>query len=1046
MTRKVKSYVKHRYTKKSFQTGGGDDEYTVTAKTVEMKQSLVNYLKTLNSDSVILEQKVTKITVPKKMKDAVELELLGKANVVNGVKTYDFNKVGMGMCLMNCDYMVTSPIEENFDSDVFKKAGIKTPPVPSSYITRVKVSPGTMNKVKYYAKTNNLIVNDSKGNKVPELTDAEASAFDEKNTQYTDVKYDEQRFADLYHMLIVSNPLPFDETKKTSLKLILPMPSDQRKKEELYNILSTIDKKIELLCSLTSVDSSSQLSIEEIKEHTKNVEKIKEHNKNVDEWFYAIDDQTREEMKKKKLPEDCLTLKHALVQSIASDIFVIQDNFANESSESVIEKMDFKITKNLADSSGWWLGKLPLFLIEKILETIRSSMRNYGKMSFSSDEAARKMLNQKRADAVKGVKNEFSLMSAFVGTEAQKTAAKTGIILGIASTCWAIVGKIQQNPALAAVVVGAVSATGVGGIAIGGALIACGVAYYAVLKLKEKYNSYYEINRSLNELTILLHRIQKLIRLSVLVSNTYNFDIAINEIVEQLKILFSRFDEILKQDDYNGIQGMINTNATPDLDMVKVVEKAAVEAAAENEERKKIADAELQNMGFIRRNYEKTKEKVSSVAKAVGNAFKKAGKNIGSFIYVMTFDQDLWYKKLNNDIIKLNIYLTTTIGEFNLVLNVLQMEYITKGFSKDPVVSSQAITSLTDKQNHIKGSSEYMRMLIGILLNDILKLRVDLSYCSRKNIAAIVKVSTKDEPICLGYQDTDGAGNIVSTYRKNLHAMILTLVKRLNDPNSVYSTSKGLKEKVEKEVIEPYTVLFENHVKVGIPPDIITAFKDSGVKLTFLNKDFFTKKFDETAAKLNSKLDEKAKQRFDTKKQMELSKIKGNNPPKGGGDPDTKAKETSKETASSAETDEDKLNKLMDGTVEYIVTEPYVTIPDKELSEFLNKVYEFSKKEGKTTEAETADAIKTAKQIADIAPSAKASAIAAATLAAESQADTEQKNAAELAKYPPNVETTTGGRRLTRKRVSKKNRRKTRGLKAAPFKSAAAALKAYNRR
>ena len=49
----------------------------------------------------------------------------------------------------------------------------------------------------------------------------------------------------------------------------------------------------------------------------------------------------------------------------------------------------------------------------------------------------------------------------------------------------------------------------------------------------------------------------------------------------------------------------------------------------------------------------------------------------------MTFDQELWYRKLNNDIIKLNIYLTTTIGEFNLVLNVLQMGYITKGFSKN---------------------------------------------------------------------------------------------------------------------------------------------------------------------------------------------------------------------------------------------------------------------------------------------------------------------------------------------------------------------------
>jgi hypothetical protein len=71
-------------------------------------------------------------------------------------------------------------------------------------------------------------------------------------------------------------------------------------------------------------------------------------------------------------------------------------------------------------------------------------------------------------------------------------------------------------------------------------------------------------------------------------------------------------------------------------------------------------------------------------------------------------------------------------------------------------------------------------------------------------------------------------------------------------------------------------------------------------------------------------------------------------------------------------------------------------------------------------------------------------------LAAESQAATQIQTEAALAKEQALIQasqvTQNGGRRLTRKRVSKKNRRKTRGLKAAPFKSAAAALKAYNRR
>ncbi len=867
----------------------------------------------------------------------------------------------------------------------------------------------------------------------------------DKMVIFKDIKYDEQKLVNLYDMLIKQNPYKFganaDNSGGKELRLLIPMPRDQQKKEELYNILAAIDKTINVYVASTTVDNT-----------------IDEYRK-----LYGVDftniltPKDISEIKSKMVSsEDALKLKHALTQSVAIDIFVAQDSFANS---STIDKsaLDFRTTKKLVTNGGWWLGMLPLFMIEIPLKYIRDNVfMKYGKVTFDEVEDAREMLRKKRLDAEEGVKNEFSLLSAFVGTEAQKTAAQSAIIIGVASTCWTIVGKIQQNPALAAVIMGAVSATGVGGLALGGALIACGVAYYAVLKLKEKYNTYYEINRSLNELTILLHRIQKLIRLSVLISNTYNFDIAINEIVEQLKILFSRFDEMLKQDDYNGIQGMINANATPDIDLTAVVAKAAAEAVKEN------ADNQQRDSLFdkVKASYNKAKERIKNATKSVTDALSRAGKNIGSFVYVMTFDQELWYKKLNNDIIKLNIFLTTTIGEFNLVLNVLQMGYITKGLKGD----KDSITLLEEKQKHIQDSSEYMRMLIGILLNDILKLRVNLSYCTRTNTAAIVKVSTKDESVCLTYQEENGGAIIVTTYRRLLHSMILTLVERLNDPNSVYSTSRDLKTKVEEEVIKPYIQIFQS-VKAGVPPDVITAFREAGVKLTLLNKDFFTKKFDETKAKLESKLNkEDVQNKFDLKKYTEIVKLKGEKPtptPQGGGwpwskDTSTTAQGNSSSGSSSApttttapapaspavENDDSKLNKLMDATVEYIVTEPYVTIPDKELSEFLNKVYEFSKKEGKTTEAETKEAIATAKKVAEIVPDGDYA----------GQALKEQNEANALLNSAVNggeqSDASSGGRRLTRKRSfkPKKNRRNTRGLKAYPFKSAAAALKAYHRK
>ena len=1014
---------RRRYTKKTLQFGGAGDTYTVISTINPQdaigflsKQQIPNF--TVPKDK---QKKVTKITIPKSKKSEFESKLNDDLNI-------EYKQTCMCMMNMNCDYLVTTPIDYTFTRDIttfFTKPDII--PEPLEYRTEeVTIPADKLNTIKYAAKKFKFIVKDAKGNSLPQMNDNDFKTFEmglavsdvksdtTKNANvsdmtYTDIKYDEQKFADLYHILIASNPIPFkdvkDEGKKEQkpefkLKSIIPIPSDQRKKEELFSILSEIDKKMEIFCSLASVNSMNSVQANQA---------IMEYKKALSNLNMPQDEVTKtiEEIKVKLGPNDCLSLKHALVKSVASDIFVIQDSFANEAttSESEIKKMDFIVTKNLADSSGWWLGKLPLFLIDKILDGIRSSMRNYGKMSFNTDEAARKMLNQKRADALEGVKNEFSLASAFIGTEAQKTSAQAAVILGVATTCWTIVGKVQQNPALAAIIMGAVSATGIGGIAVGCALIGCGVAYYAVLKLKEKYNSYYEINRSLNELTILLHRIQKLIRLSVLVSNTYNFDIAFNEIVEQLKILFSRFDEMLKQDDYNGIQGMINENATPDLDMVQVVEKAAVDAQKENTANATISN---QEKGLLRR----TRERISAAAKTVGEAFKRAGKNIGSFIYVMTFDEELWYRKLNNDIIKLNIYLTTTIGEFNLVLNVLQMGYITKGFSKNQSESSDAVTALTAKQKHIQDSSEYMRMLIGILLNDILKLRVDLSYCSRKNLALIVKVSTKDEPICLGYQDTDGAGNIVTTFRRQLHAMVVSLVERLNDKNSVYSTSKGLKEKVFQEVVTPYLEMF------GKVQAVIMEKLDG-------NKEDFKRSVDKEQTKLKS-----------GEEQTKVINTSG-----GGGDGSSSAATVPASTATAGPDNEQ--NMMIDKIVKYVVSEPYNTIPDNELTAYLNKVYLFSKKEGKTTEAETKQAIETAKEVAEIAPSAEAVMISSQTLADQAKANTEENVSAELSNSNPQ---TVGGGRLTRKRIFKlkKNRRITRIR--PPFKSAAVAVAAFRRK
>ena len=882
--------------------------------------------------------------------------------------------------------------------------------------------------------------------------------------RFKDAKYDETKFNELYTALIEKNTFKVgqkptsdgkpDENTGKALSLLLTKPKDQKQKERMFYILNSIDvffnefdkatndkllddKKDELVdVGVGVIDTTRALTtnflkgtfrfFKRITPFIKNDQKTGKVNTVPEEFIKNVPELLKTEI----TDEQKVQLKLAFVESVFEDIYLQQDEFANQTTD---EGITFKLTEQKADDNGWFLKMIPIPVLSPIFGYLRGLFVGYGRgtdqLEFTKDEEARDMLRQRRRDADNGVKNEFSLLSAFKGTEGQKTAAKVAIIAGAASFAWAIVAKIQQNPELAAMVTGAVVSTGIGGAVVAGTLIACGVAYYAILKIKEKYSTYYLINRTLNELTILLHRIQKLVRLALLVSHTYNFDIIIGEINEELKIIFSRFDEFLKADDYNGIQGMINANATPDLDMAAVTGKAAAEAKIEIKE----ADKEATKVGFFKR-----------LGSAVSNKFSAMKAAAGRFVYTMTLDEKLWNEKLNKDIVRLNIYLTTTIGEFNLVLNVMQMSYISKGLQGGDA-GNKAIASFTAKQAHIEQSSEYMRMLIGMLLNDILKLRVDISYCSRGN--------SKAEKICLDYQDTDGAGNIVTVYRRHLHVAMLSLVEKLDDSTSVYGQHKTLCDKVRKEVVKPYVGMLTNlkeNSSIVIPDEIIKAQEDGFASyFEVLTFKYVRPGIEENKKKLSDKVTDRRND-FIKNLQTAINKLESGNPSSLVQPPNTSGEASESKAggggelsppppANATQVSSDLENRITK-TAEYIISEPYVTIPDEPLSQFLTLVYNFSKKEGKTTEAETKQALKSAEENAEHAPSLQAVTGANAIGSAlEAEADPNKKEVVGSAN-------SQGGQRLTRKRIFKlkKNRRITRIR--APFKSAAVAVAAFRRK
>jgi hypothetical protein len=405
----------------------------------------------------------------------------------------------------------------------------------------------------------------------------------------------------------------------------------------------------------------------------------------------------------------------------------------------------------------------------------------------------------------------------------------------------------------------------------------------------------------------------------------------------------------------------------------------------------------------------------------------------------MSFDDELWNRKLNDDIVKLNIYLTTTIGEFSIVLNILQMGLITKGFSGN----KNAIADLTGKNNVVTQSSEYTRMLIGILLNDILKLRVDLSYCSRGN-TRILNTTTKDEPICLNYQDFDGAGNQITTFRRNLHSMMITLVDRLNDPTAAYAEMSSLKQKITAALIKPYILLLKDAKLENTPEFKTRHFLKPEKVITESHTTMFDTKKQEELNKFSKMLTDDERKKILSGGEWKIPNIfkKKSQEEKDKEEADAKAKKESENRAKELE-DQNKLAEKAakeaeiagkdDKILQYLISEPYATIVDEKLSTFLTDVYQFSKTESKTTEAETKVALESAKKAAELALDQSAAELSAQTMSATLTADAEaQKLQAQGATAGSTTDSNTvGGSRLTRKkrRANKKKVRQTKAVK-----------------
>jgi len=138
--------------------------------------------------------------------------------------------------------------------------------------------------------------------------------------------------------------------------------------------------------------------------------------------------------------------------------------------------------------------------------------------------------------------------------------SKTTAAAAIGSGLLALAEKASQNPAIVGSVLGVAAMIPVVGWAVITVVGLVAVAAIAVKKLREQFTGYYLVIRIIDEFSILLQKITKMIHLTQYISATYNFDINVDEILQQLKAIFKKFDEVLKQDEnaYHDIESQIS--------------------------------------------------------------------------------------------------------------------------------------------------------------------------------------------------------------------------------------------------------------------------------------------------------------------------------------------------------------------------------------------------------------------------------------------------------------------------------------------------------
>lgn len=298
---------------------------------------------------------------------------------------------------------------------------------------------------------------------------------------------------------------------------------------------------------------------------------------------------------------------------------------------------------------------------------------------------------------------------------------KNAIALAAVITLGEVAYSLASNPVVVSAIIGlGVGTTAFTAVASGGAtLLLLAVGTYAYFKITAAYSNYYTMIHVMNDYILLLQKIDIMVRVAIKISQQYQFVIDTKDVNKSLERIFSKFDKLLSIEDIGKIQQEVQDN---DSSIEKKLKSAAEDAADEIDRSQLEIDKpeEPKEISLKFTFIQKIQNSLTKVKNSTQKSLTKMKNSTQKFLNIVKFDSKKFTSQLNEEVMRLGLYFSILLGEFNIILNVSQMNIIEK----------RNFQLLLTKNTSVKSSDDFKKLLVSSIIYRTLQIYNIFALCT----------------------------------------------------------------------------------------------------------------------------------------------------------------------------------------------------------------------------------------------------------------------------------------------------------------------------